>query len=464
MLARDQGVKFGSGVHWAIRWPIRWQIAVLLCLITTINYIDRQALSVVARLQNAAVSYMDYVRQTLWPSGLAYFYPHPMLVGGDGLVAGRIVLAVLGLSALTVLALAGLRRRPWLAVGWFWFLGTAVPVIGLVQLGMQARADRYTYVPSVGLLLMAAWSAWALKRAPGLRAATAALALLSVSAAGVATTMQLRHWRDSRALAERALSVTTDNFMAHDLLGSEFERDGDLRRAAEEIGTALEINPACNSCRLKLGLVLGNLGHFDRGRELLELTLRVAPGHMAGAIHGGLGAILQRQGDLGAARHHLQRALELEPGLAEARNNLAVVHEAAGRMVEARDELEQTVRSAPRYALAHKNLGGLLLILGDLAGAVRELERAIELEPELLAAHFKLAVVRVNRDELPAAVAGFERVLELDPQHIDAMYNLALVLNAMGRPTEAESYLQRILVLDPQHPDARAVLGDRVPQ
>ena len=419
-----------------------------------------EALPLAVRLQNALVSYVAYLRMVVWPTGLAYFYPHAAVVGSDGAGSGLATAgAGLLLAAVTTLAFVALRRQPWLTVGWLWYLGTLVPVIGVMQLGMQARADRYTYIPSVGLALAAVWGGVALVgRAPRWKRPLAVVAVVAVAACTVGTRAQVAYWKDNRSLAERALVVTEGNFRAHDLLGVVLRREGQDRLAAAEFRAALELNPACSDCRTNLAVVLSKLGHVDAAKVLFEQVMELDPEGKHATCLNGLGALLQREGDLQAAESHLDRALELEPDFAEARNNLGVVYERQGRLDAARSEFERAVRIAPEYALARKNLGGILQRQGDLEGGSQQLERAIELEPDMHEAHFKLAVVRVAQDRLTDAAAGFERVIALAPDFVAAHYNLGVVLQGLGQSDRAVAHLRRAIALDPQYADAQRLL------
>jgi tetratricopeptide (TPR) repeat protein len=413
-----------------------------------------------ARIQNAIVSYATYLWQTFWPSGLAYYYPHPAMSGGPvAPPAVAVAAAALVLVAVTIAVLASGRRRPYLAVGWLWYVGTLVPVIGLLQVGMQARADRYTYLPTVGLYIAVAWAATAwVERAPRLRRPVTAVAAVVLGACLVATWFQVGHWRDSRRLAEHALSVTHDNYQAHNLLGVALQQENDLAAAHASYRRALEIKPDFAEGLINLGTLLGELGRLDEAASLFRLALRVNPRQAGARAHTGLGAVLEKQGDFPGAVSHLKEALRLEPEFAEAYNNLGVVYEKQGDPQVSREAFETAIRLSPDYALAHMNLGGTLQRQGDLEGAVDHLRRAVRGQPDLLEARFKLAAVHAARGELRDAVAQFERVLETDPGFAEAHYNLGAVLAGMGEVDRAVAHLERALALDPDYELARRAL------
>jgi Flp pilus assembly protein TadD len=401
------------------------------------------------RLGNALVSYGVYLRMIVWPAGLAFYYPHPMLTGEGG--AREAAVAALFLGAVSAAVLATLRRGPWLAVGWLWYLGTLVPVIGLVQLGMQARADRYTYLPSVGIALAAVWGLGRLAEAvPHGRRTLVVVVVVAVVASALATRAQVGHWRDNRSLAERALAMTESNYKAHDLLGVALEREGQDQQAAAEFRTALELHPGCTECLVNLALVVGKLGRLDESRALFEQALARRNGAEDPRCLNGLGAVLQRAGDLEAAERQLRRAVELAPEFAEAHHNLGVVYGLSGRLDAARAELEQALDLAPDYAMAEENLGVILHRLGDLEGAAQRLERAVELRPESPQAHFRLALVRAAQGLSVEAAAAFERVLALEPDRAEAHHNLAVLLRGLGQTERAEAHFERAGALDPR--------------
>ncbi len=228
------------------------------------------------RLMNAAESALAYVADAFWPSGLAVFYPHP----GLAISPWRAGACALALAAATFAALRARRTRPYLAVGWLWYLGTLVPVIGIVQVGLQARADRYTYVPLVGLAIALAWGAVDLARALRIsRRAVAASAVLSVAALGVSTRLQLRHWRDTVALFERAVAVSPDGALPRHHLGLALVNAGRALEARPHLESALALGADSAEARAGLALAYEQLGHYPESIEHARAALRIAPGH-----------------------------------------------------------------------------------------------------------------------------------------------------------------------------------------
>ncbi|MCW5892541.1 MAG: tetratricopeptide repeat protein [bacterium] len=298
------------------------------------------------RLANAAVAYVAYVRQTVWPAGLAVFYP-PRPLG-----AGETALALAALLAATLGVLRLARRAPWLAVGWLWFLGTLVPVIGIVKAGEQAMADRFTYVPGIGLGLALAWSVDALVRArPAWTRVVAATAGVALVALAVATRMQLAHWRSSEALFRHALAVTTDNHLAH-----------------TNLAVALEV-----------------AGRAEEARSHWEAAVALRP--RAPSAHASLGQALARAGDVAGAERAYRTALALDPRSSLALVNYGVLLVAQGRLDDAAAHFGEATTVAPDYAKAWAGLAAARAAQGRAADAVGAARRALALDPGMAEAH-----------------------------------------------------------------------------
>jgi Flp pilus assembly protein TadD len=300
-----------------------------------INSLER--LSLGARMANAVVSYVRYMEKAVWPSGLAVFYPFRVWRPRAVIVAGAILAAV----SCTVIRKA--RRQPHLAVGWFWFLGALVPAIGLVQVGSQSMADRYTYLPLIGLFIMLCWSVpsramerWHLKAIT----CVAAAAVLAVCAA--LSRVQVEYWRDSETLFRRALDVTRDNWVAHDGLGVVLEQTGRISEAIGHLEQALRIKPDFAEAHCNLGIALGQAGRIPEAIGHLEQALRIKPDFAE--AHYNLGVALMASGRIPEAIEHYQQALRIKPDYVEAHYNLGVALGQAGRIPEAIGHLEQALR------------------------------------------------------------------------------------------------------------------------
>ncbi|HVV70399.1 MAG TPA: tetratricopeptide repeat protein, partial [Verrucomicrobiae bacterium] len=248
------------------------------------------SLTVGQRIANALVSYARYIGKTVWPQNLSVLYPHP----GDWSV-GPLVLAAAVLLAISVLVVVRARARPYLAVGWLWFLGALVPVIGLVQVGIQSMADRYTYVPAIGLYIMAAWGASeALPKFRRRATFLAGGALLALGLCGLLTVRQIQYWRTSETLFRRATQVTDKNYLAYNNLGFYLEGRGKVDEAMEDYREALRINPRYEDALNNLGYALAGRKRPAEAIPLYEAALRIRPNHVE--VHNNLGNALSEVG------------------------------------------------------------------------------------------------------------------------------------------------------------------------
>jgi len=315
----------------------------------------RRELPLDLRVANALCSYALYLRDALWPAHLAVFYPLPL---GD-VPRGAALASLLLLAGVTAAALRGARTRPYLAVGWLWFVGMLVPVIGLVPVGMQSRADRYTYLPLVGLALMAAFGAADLAGTSRRRRAVAAAAGVAATAAmALASAAQVRTWRDTESLFRHATAAVDDNWFAHHRLGAELRRRGRLDEALEEYTAALRIEPGFGAAQLEYASMLEEGGDTAAAVEHYQRGLAVDPDH--GVAQRQLGLLLLAEGRVEEARPHLARALALGEATGPVHLGLAAAAAAAGRPEEAVAHNREALRLAPDLLSAANNLAWIL--------------------------------------------------------------------------------------------------------
>ncbi len=308
-----------------------------------------------ARVGNAVIGYVTYMARTLWPSDLAVLYPTQ-----SSAVAG-VLGALLILAALTGITLHWGKQRPYLAVGWFWFLGMLVPVIGLVQVGVQAMADRYTYVPMVGLSIAIVWTVGDMveaRRSLFWRNATVAATVVALGALAFAAHRQASYWKDSRTLFEHALAVTRDNHIIQNNLGVVAAGEGKSAEAAGLYRAALASAPDYAEAHANLGHELLKSGQFDKAESSLRKAADLKP-DLANA-RADLGLVLAGRGEYEEARRHLERAVVLDPGNAESESNLCFVLTHLGRATEAIAHCNRALRINPSLATAKYNLGNAL--------------------------------------------------------------------------------------------------------
>jgi len=332
------------------------------------------------RVANAIDAYASYLRMTLVPAGLSVFYPFPAAIS-----PWRVAVSLSGLILATAAALAALRRAPYLAVGWFWFLGLLVPVLGLVKVGDQAMADRYTYLPSIGLAIAASWG-WEALTGSRLRRVSVALAAAALALLALLTAQQTRVWRDSVTLFAHALRVTTGNHIAHINLAQALAARGDRTEAIEHYRRAVAI------------------------REDSAVAL------------GGLAQLLLAEGDAAASERHLLRALEVAPCDHRLHIALAAAREATGRLAEARASLAVALSCEPLAVPAHWGLSRLFAREGELDRAIAHARAGLAIEPNRTELRLFLVelLVRAGRGEearieLAAEPGGDQSPLEAPP-------------------------------------------------
>jgi len=446
------------------------------------------------RLSNALITYIRYLGKMVWPADLTLMYPLPA-VWPAWQVAGAVIVLLL-LTAATVLAI---RKHPCCFIGWAWYAGTLVPVIGLVQVGSQAMADRYTYFSFIGLFIAVVWLAGdALARRPQWRPVLAGMAALILIACAVTTRRQVEFWSSSRALFERAVAVTGDNAQAQFHLGALSESENRLGEAVQHYSEAVRIVPSnpgfrtslgvliartgdTNAARVQLGqamdayleiirkrpdfaagyngigIALSALGEFSDAVEVYNRAVRLKPRDPV--YRNNLGVALAQIGDLSGAIAEHREALRLNPQHAGAASNLGAELVSAGRLDEGLPLLEQAVRLDPTSAEARSNLGGALARKGDHSSAIIHYEIALQHDPLQAKTHLNLGLSLTRLGRLVEAEAQYLEAIRLEPGNLDARYNLGRNALLQGNASQAETQLTAVVQADPGHASAHFQLG-----
>jgi tetratricopeptide (TPR) repeat protein len=314
-------------------------------------FISLESTPLSLRIANALVSYVGYIWKMIWPRNLAVFYPYPEMVP-----LWKVIGAFLFLISITVGVILKLRKQPYLAVGWFWYLGTLIPVIGLVKAGLwPAMADRFAYVPLIGLFVIIAWGIAEL--ASGLRYRRAALAtstavLLLILM--ITAWLQVRYWKNSVTLFKRAVDVTANNYLMHGNLGFALTARGRADEAIKHYKEALRIKPNNENIHLNLGIALLSQGKPDECIDYYNEVLSSKP--ELATVHNNLGVVLLWKGRMDEAIIHFQKAISIEPNYAEAYNSLgtALVHK--GEIDKAIVFFRKALSLKPGFVTAQKNL------------------------------------------------------------------------------------------------------------
>jgi len=361
------------------------------------------------RLENALVTYATYIFRTFWPANLAVFYPYR-----HDLPLGQVAAAAVLLAGITALVVAQARSHPYLATGWFWYLVTLVPVIGLIQVGSQSSADRYTYVPMTGLAIMLAWGAAELfARHPDARITIAISAAAACAVCMTLTWFQLQYWANGETLFEHAAEVTRENYVAHNNLANYYLTHKRNREAADQSYEALRLRPSYADGHTNLATALMRMGEFEPSEREYRAALDLRPSSVE--AHIGYGALLiARSRNLDALRQ-FSTAVELGPEYPDAHYNLGRVLAALGRPDEAMAQLREAVRLRPDDADSRHSLGMILLSRGRLDEALDQFRAEARLMPGDARVHYTVGTLLASAGRFDEAIAQFSEALRIDP-------------------------------------------------
>jgi tetratricopeptide (TPR) repeat protein len=394
--------------------------------------------SLAYRIENAAVSYIAYLGKMFWPSRLAFFYP-PAL---DGLSTWYIAASALLLVSITAVVIWKIRRCPYLVFGWLWYLGTLVPVIGLVQVWEQAMADRYTYIPLIGIFIMIAWSLPVLLakwRYHKIVLGTSALVILLTLS--IRTHLQLRYWRNSETLFEHALEVTENNYMAHHFLAHSLYKQGKIAPAIAHNYEAVRIKPYFVNALSNLGASLALTGHLDEAIELYTRALELKPDLVEARVN--LGDALIGKKDFSEAIVHFNNVLQTQPDCVGAIKGLGKAFLLQAKYTEAIEKYELALQKTPDDPQAHNDLGVILSIAGQHNEAIKYFKKAVQLSPNSPQVHFMLAKALNTAGRFAQAIEAAEKALQLalfSQQHkLAEQIQNHLQLYRAGRPPRESS-------------------------
>jgi len=377
------------------KWPF-FLLSAASCIVTLIaqqrGVAPLEGDSLHSRIGNAAVAYVRYLFKTVYPVDLAVLYPLPKTTPWEQ-VAG----AMVALAAISLLVWWARRKRPYLLTGWLWYLGMLVPVIGLVQVGSQALADRYTYLPLIGVFLGVTFGLAA--RVRSRIAILIPLTFLVLGGCLLTNMRQLRYWQNSEALFTHTISVTKDNCIAYNNLGDALDSEGYPQKAIEYYREALRLEPHYVAVLNNLAVDLAGTGHTQEAIQHFEAALHLNPD--APGIHYNLGLVLSKNGQVEKAIAQFRMALRLQPDFADARDHLG----------------DALLRSG--YALFQN---------GQIPQAIAPLQEGLQIHPDHVMGRNYLGFAFLRQGQAGPAVANFQNVLELQPENVDASEYLAWVL------------------------------------
>jgi protein O-mannosyl-transferase len=399
--------------------------------------------SISSRLANVLVAYVSYLGKAIWPSHLAVFYPLKIATP-----SWQIVGAAFTLITLSVIIIRQSRRRPYLLVGWLWFLGTLVPVIGLVQVGLQAMADRYTYVPFIGLFIIFAWgladltARWRLPRYLPVMGAGAILLTFMIC-----TWLRVGYWRDSISLFEHTLKVTSKNYFIHNNLGVALSLQGKTAEAMAHYEESVRLAPKFAGAHNNLGRVLASQGKLDEAIAQFQTVLRLEPNNAS--AHNNLAVSLASQGKMEQSAAHFKEYFRLQPdsNSVEGHFKLGMVLDGLGEVDEAISHYQEAIRLKPDFPQALNNLAYILASAADPkfrdgAKAVQLAERANQLcedpAPTLMDT---LAVAYAEAGRFPEAIKTSQKAIDLarasNEEDLAKAIEARMSLYRAGRPYRA---------------------------
>jgi len=381
-----------------------------------------------ARVTNSIVSYVSYIGKMIWPADLAVFYPHPGM-----LPLWQVLGAAVFLLIVTLIVLRMARSFPYVAVGWLWYLGTMVPVIGIVQVGMQGMADRYTYVPFIGLFIMAAWTIPDLaKKWPSRIYVFTLSAGIILSSLTYATWTYLQSWQNTVTIFQHALKTTRNNFIAHFNMGDALHGDkGRIDEAIAHYAEALRIEPNNPVVHNSLGNALSSKGKLDEAIVHYVSAIRIKPDYAAAYNH--LGLALFRQGKIDEAVINITKAIKIDPRMAEAYNSMGAVSLAQGKPEQAIVNFTRAVQIKPNDMEAHYNIGIISASQGKFDQAVVHFREAVRIKPDSAKAHNNLGSVLVLQGKTKEAIEHFREAVRIQPDYILAQENLRKAMAPQGK-------------------------------
>ena len=406
------------------------------------------------RLANVLWAYVRYISKIFWPADLAVVYPFQS--------RGLVVLAVVAALLLAMCSGAFIfvaHRQPYLLAGWFWFLGTLVPAIGIVQVGSQSMADRFTYVPSIGLFILAVWSVNdILISTPHKQKIAALLGTAALAGCLAITSIQIKYWRSSITLFRHALAVTRDNYIACACLGQALDVIGREDEALIVCKEAVRLNPDYPHGQFLLGRVLWEKGEPTEALNHLNTAAKSAPHDPV--IQYNLGKFLLDYNLPEKAASQFARAVALEPDNADFHYRFGTVLLGNSNLDEAIVQFSEALRLKPDFANAQNNLAVAFVRQGKTAEAVLHFSQAMRLQPNDPEAHFNLGLALLNNQQPAEAAVQFAEELRLKPDETKAHYRLAQAWQQQNKPAEAVVHYREALRLTPEFPEAKKELDE----
>jgi tetratricopeptide (TPR) repeat protein len=366
------------------------------------SFISTASTPLALRIGNAIVSYAGYIGKMIWPHHLSVYYPYPKTIPVWQLMGAGVVIA-----GMTIWVLRAYQTKPYLTVGWLWYLGTMVPVLGLVQVGIwPSMADRFGYIPLIGLFIMIAWSGTELVTGWRFKKLGLTFVAALISALMFATWLQVGYWKNSMTLFKHAIDGDSNNALAHNNFGVALRKQGRLADAIQHYDWALRLKPDYAAAHYNLGIALMRVGQFSE-----------AISHFQNA--------LQQKPDASIVRHHLKKALDAQQ-----------------KMNQKMSAIQAALKLTPENATLHFELANLYERKGDLDSAIRHYEIALFHQSGFTSALNNLAVAYAIKGEYDKALTAFKKIITLQPDHANVHYSIACILARQNRVEESIEWLK----------------------
>ncbi|MDB6126037.1 MAG: Tetratricopeptide 2 repeat protein [Pedosphaera sp.] len=404
------------------------------------------------RAANIPISYVRYLRKMIWPADLAVFYPFHTWPVWQAVAAGLFLLI------LSFVAVAMVRRRPFVTVGWFWFIGTLVPVIGLVQVGSQSLADRYTYLPLIGIFILLVWGGYEAAsqfRVP--RPVMAGISCLILFACLVLTGLQLQTWKNSISLFGHALAVAGESSIGNNNFGLALSDAGKTDEALALFNRSLLIQPNNAVTYYDIGMIYEGRQDYQTAIEYFNKALHINPQYAQ--VHYSMGNVLAFQGKFPGAAEEYTRAVQIDPTSLEMNYNLGVMLLKLDQPREAVDYFKTALRINSKYAPAWHQLGVAYDILGNTDGAIRDYKEALRLKPDLIQSCLKLGMLLAREGNYSEAEKHFGQAIKLEPTNNAARFNLAATFEANNQLDQAVAEFSEVIRLKSDDFNARRRLA-----
>jgi tetratricopeptide (TPR) repeat protein len=416
-------------------------------------------LSLDERVMNAVISYLVYIGKMLWPAGLAVLYPHP----GHTIPVSRAVIYGSILVLITVFFVCYCRRYKYLLIGWLWYLGTLVPVIGIVQVGAQAMADRYTYVPLIGIFIIIAFGVTELlKEKPFRKIVLGVLAGVSLSACAVVTTCQLKYWKDSVSLFEHTLSVIEGNSIMANNYANVLIEKGRADEAAAYFSDALKVLPNSPEIHNNYGDALRDMGKLNEAITQYKIALNLDPNFIISRYN--LGLALTSKGDYEGAIEQYRIYLGAAANVADIRRDMAMQLAQKGRAGDAVSQFRKALIAEPNSSEVISNFGYALAQSGKPAEAIDYYNKALSKNPNDVITHGRLALALAAVGRIDEAIEQCRIVIAANPDDAEMQTNLGILLQRQGKIDEAIDCFKKALQIDPKFQKARQAIDAALAQ